>query len=105
MSTQPDFGANEWLVYEMHQQFLKDPATVPPVWQEFLSDYRPDDAAPDSSGATGPAAAERAAPAAPAPAPRTGARETSARQGRAQQVRTREGRPCRAGTRRGGEAG
>ncbi|MCW2614137.1 MAG: hypothetical protein JWN08_1131, partial [Frankiales bacterium] len=28
MSTQPgqhtDFGANEWLVYEIHQQFLKD---------------------------------------------------------------------------------
>ncbi|HVM27238.1 MAG TPA: multifunctional oxoglutarate decarboxylase/oxoglutarate dehydrogenase thiamine pyrophosphate-binding subunit/dihydrolipoyllysine-residue succinyltransferase subunit [Mycobacteriales bacterium] len=45
MSSQPgqqtDFGANEWLVYEMHQQYLKDPQSVPPVWRDFLSDYSP----------------------------------------------------------------
>ena len=47
MSTQPgqqtDFGANEWLVYEIHQQYLKDPASVSPEWREFLSDYAPGD--------------------------------------------------------------
>ena len=42
MSTQPgqqtDFGANEWLVYEIHQQYLKDPDSVAPEWREFLAD-------------------------------------------------------------------
>ena len=36
MSTQPgqqtDFGANEWLVYEIHQQYLKDPDSVSEAW-------------------------------------------------------------------------
>ncbi len=81
MSTQPghttDFGANEWLVYEMHQQFLKDPSSVREEWRDFLSDYAPD--APGSNGKTAtngtsapaspaPAAAPPAAAAAPAPA-------------------------------------
>ncbi|CAA9324470.1 MAG: Dihydrolipoamide succinyltransferase component (E2) of 2-oxoglutarate dehydrogenase complex / 2-oxoglutarate dehydrogenase E1 component @ 2-oxoglutarate decarboxylase @ 2-hydroxy-3-oxoadipate synthase, partial [uncultured Frankineae bacterium] len=74
MSTQPgqqtDFGANEWLVYEIHQQYLKDPDSVSEAWREFLSDYRPGD------GAAGGTTAEPAA----APAPATsngGAAETS----------------------------
>ena len=45
MSTHPgqqtDFGANEWLVYEIHQQYLKDPDSVSEQWREFLSDYSP----------------------------------------------------------------
>ena len=45
MSTQPgqqtDFGANEWLVYEIHQQYLKDPESVSEAWRDFLSDYDP----------------------------------------------------------------
>ena len=49
MSTQPgqqtDFGANEWLVYEIHQQYLKDPDSVSEAWREFLSDYSPGDGA------------------------------------------------------------
>jgi 2-oxoglutarate dehydrogenase E1 component len=42
VSTQPghqtDFGANEWLVYEIRQQYLKDPDSVSEAWREFLSD-------------------------------------------------------------------
>ena len=81
MSTQPgqqtDFGANEWLVYEIHQQYLKDPASVSAEWREFLSDYSPGDAPPApgapngaSSGSNGqaPAPAATSAPAAPTPA-------------------------------------
>ncbi|MCU1590357.1 MAG: 2-oxoglutarate dehydrogenase, subunit, partial [Frankiales bacterium] len=77
MSTQPgqqtDFGANEWLVYEIHQQYLKDPASVSAEWQDFLSDYSPGDSpAPNgashgagTNGASAPPA--EAAPADPAP--------------------------------------
>ncbi len=36
---QTDFGANEWLVYEIQQQYLKDPESVSPEWREFLSDH------------------------------------------------------------------
>jgi multifunctional 2-oxoglutarate metabolism enzyme len=28
-----DFGANEWLVDEIHDQFLRDPASVDPAWR------------------------------------------------------------------------
>ncbi|WP_261564750.1 multifunctional oxoglutarate decarboxylase/oxoglutarate dehydrogenase thiamine pyrophosphate-binding subunit/dihydrolipoyllysine-residue succinyltransferase subunit [Frankia gtarii] len=45
----PDFGPNEWLVFEIYQQFLEDPQSVSPEWQEFLSDYQPT-APPASSG-------------------------------------------------------
>src|SRR3954464_3576862 len=91
VSTQPgqqaDFGANEWLVYEIHQQFLKDPSSVSAEWREFLSDYSPGDpsseagestpapngaanGAPNGSAAApaAPAAVTPAAPAAAAPA-------------------------------------
>ncbi len=46
----PDFGPNEWLVFEIYQQFLEDPQSVSPEWQEFLSDYQPT-APPVSPGA------------------------------------------------------
>ena len=87
MSTQPgqqtDFGANEWLVYEIHQQYLKDPDSVSEAWREFLSDYTPTDsggsmAAPAGETTEAPAteppaaaAAEPAAPVTPATPPAT----------------------------------
>ncbi|HET7310405.1 MAG TPA: multifunctional oxoglutarate decarboxylase/oxoglutarate dehydrogenase thiamine pyrophosphate-binding subunit/dihydrolipoyllysine-residue succinyltransferase subunit [Mycobacteriales bacterium] len=60
---QPDafagFGANEWLVYEMYQQYLKDPESVDKAWWDFFADYQPTDAqagpsttAPSTNGAT-----------------------------------------------------
>ncbi|MCL9761237.1 multifunctional oxoglutarate decarboxylase/oxoglutarate dehydrogenase thiamine pyrophosphate-binding subunit/dihydrolipoyllysine-residue succinyltransferase subunit [Frankia sp. AiPa1] len=51
----PDFGPNEWLVFEIYQQFLEDPESVSPEWREFLSDYHPS-VPPASSGVTGAAA-------------------------------------------------
>src|SRR3954468_22114661 len=74
VSTQPgqqtDFGANEWLVYEIHQQFLKDPSSVSAEWRDFLSDYKPDEQANGSTNGGPPAgAAPAAANGSPAAAP------------------------------------
>ncbi len=81
MGQQTDFGANEWLVYEIHQQFLRDPDSVSPEWREFLSDYHPnggppaDGAVPPSPAAAIPTEVTSApaeavpTPAAPAPVP------------------------------------
>ena len=45
MTSQSDplagFGANEWLVQEIYQNYLDDPDSVDPVWREFLADYVP----------------------------------------------------------------
>ncbi len=35
------FGPNAWLVDEMYEQFLNDPDSVTPSWQEFFADYKP----------------------------------------------------------------
>jgi 2-oxoglutarate decarboxylase len=77
VSTQPgqqtDFGANEWLVYEIHQQYLKDPDSVSEAWREFLSDYRPGDGA-----GSPPASASQQAPEQQRPAPSNGAAASAA---------------------------
>jgi len=61
VSTQPDqhtdFGANEWLVYEIHQQYLQDPDSVSEQWREFLSDYVPPEPVSGNGSANGHAAA------------------------------------------------
>src|SRR5215469_9691396 len=36
-----DFGANEWLVDELYQRYLADPASVDRAWWSFFADYRP----------------------------------------------------------------
>ncbi|MDQ1747920.1 MAG: multifunctional 2-oxoglutarate metabolism enzyme [Frankiaceae bacterium] len=36
------FGPNEWLVYEMYQQWLKEPDSVDKAWWDFFADYKPD---------------------------------------------------------------
>ncbi|WP_461035264.1 2-oxoglutarate dehydrogenase E1 subunit family protein, partial [Streptomyces mayteni] len=66
------FGANEWLVDEIYQQYLQDPNSVDRAWWDFFADYRPgtDGAAPakaTKADVSGPSAAT-AAPATPAPA-------------------------------------
>lgn len=35
------FGPNEWLVDEMYERFLQDPASLDPKWLEFFKDYKP----------------------------------------------------------------
>lgn len=74
-------GPNTWLVDEMYEQFLTDPSSVSPAWQEFFADYRRD---VDEIAAEAPAAApptrppsEASAPARPRPAPRPAAVQPS----------------------------
>ncbi|MGW5071200.1 2-oxoglutarate dehydrogenase E1 subunit family protein, partial [Streptomyces cyaneofuscatus] len=78
------FGANEWLVDEIYQQYLQDPSSVDRAWWDFFADYKPGSsgtadkpvpgaaasgaAATETPAAAAPAQAEPAAKAAPAPA-------------------------------------
>jgi len=43
-----DFGANEWLVEELYQRYLADPASVDRAWWSFFADYTP--ALPNGTG-------------------------------------------------------
>ncbi|GEN78335.1 multifunctional oxoglutarate decarboxylase/oxoglutarate dehydrogenase thiamine pyrophosphate-binding subunit/dihydrolipoyllysine-residue succinyltransferase subunit [Actinotalea fermentans] len=65
------FGANEWLVDELYEQYLADKESVDPAWWEFFADYRPRNEvhAPSVNGSTTPPTGDSGpAPAAP-PAP------------------------------------
>jgi 2-oxoglutarate decarboxylase len=73
------FGANEWLVEEMYEQFVADPSSVSESWQEFFHDYQSQAPSVAAAAATSPAVqavatahrapdADEAMPA-PAPAP------------------------------------
>src|SRR5437762_7926918 len=42
LGTTQSLGPNEWLVDEMYEQYLADPKSVSPSWQEFFADYRRD---------------------------------------------------------------
>ena len=35
------FGANEWLVDEMYEQYLRDPNSISAEWKEFFAGYKP----------------------------------------------------------------
>jgi multifunctional 2-oxoglutarate metabolism enzyme len=75
-----DFGANDWLVDEMYEQYLQDPSSVDPAWVEYFKTNKPgaatatNSSAPTSSAPKGvppiPKAQQQAAAPAPvAPAP------------------------------------
>ena len=94
------FGANEWLVDELYEQYLKDKNAVDPAWWDFFEGYRPHDqsppdggsepvtatlphqngagpttpapAAPAASPTAAPGVPQQTAPAAPGDAPETG---------------------------------
>ncbi|WP_042167367.1 multifunctional oxoglutarate decarboxylase/oxoglutarate dehydrogenase thiamine pyrophosphate-binding subunit/dihydrolipoyllysine-residue succinyltransferase subunit [Streptomyces sp. NBRC 110035] len=80
------FGANEWLVDEIYQQYLQDPNSVDRAWWDFFADYKPgapQGPAPVNNAASGTAGTTTAAPATPArpaatPAPATPAPATPA---------------------------
>ncbi|WP_033212073.1 multifunctional oxoglutarate decarboxylase/oxoglutarate dehydrogenase thiamine pyrophosphate-binding subunit/dihydrolipoyllysine-residue succinyltransferase subunit [Kitasatospora phosalacinea] len=83
------FGPNEWLVDEIYQQYLQDPASVDRAWWDFFADYKPGtEVTPVTQAATpvgaqpapvaAPAAAAPAAPAAPAPVAPAPAQPTAA---------------------------
>src|SRR4051794_13486718 len=52
------FGPNEWLVYEMYQQYLKDPESVDKAWWDFFADYQPADTGSSSGSTASPAPAK-----------------------------------------------
>ncbi|MFC1233142.1 hypothetical protein, partial [Streptomyces sp. Sce081] len=63
------FGANEWLVDEIYQQYLQDPNSVDRAWWDFFADYKPgapQASAPVNNAVTGTAGTTTAAPATPA---------------------------------------
>ncbi|RCH61701.1 hypothetical protein DT019_37180, partial [Streptomyces sp. SDr-06] len=66
------FGANEWLVDEIYQQYLQDPNSVDRAWWDFFADYKPGATGtadnPVQGAPTAAAGAAAAAPAAAAPA-------------------------------------
>ncbi len=63
--TQPleDFGANEWLVDEMYEQYTKDPSGLDPAWLKYFATH----GGPNSNGT--PAAGAVSAPPTPVAAP------------------------------------
>ena len=62
-STEPsdtDFGANEWLVEEMREQYASDSASVDPAWKAY---FAAEGSAPSSNGSNGSPAKADAKPA------------------------------------------
>ncbi|MEU7569373.1 hypothetical protein AB0A99_25890, partial [Streptomyces fradiae] len=62
------FGANEWLVDEIYQQYLQDPNSVDRAWWDFFADYKPG-ASGSADKPAGGAAGSVTRPAQPAEAP------------------------------------
>jgi len=65
-----EFGANEWLVEEMHDRYQQDPGSVDPTWAAYFSENGPTtDTKPVPNGspaqATQPTEASRPAPSEP----------------------------------------
>src|SRR5215207_4229466 len=48
-----DFGANDWLLQEMYEQYTADPESVDPSWAEFFQAHGAPDAASSISGGNG----------------------------------------------------
>ncbi|GAA5042509.1 multifunctional oxoglutarate decarboxylase/oxoglutarate dehydrogenase thiamine pyrophosphate-binding subunit/dihydrolipoyllysine-residue succinyltransferase subunit [Streptomyces similanensis] len=98
------FGANEWLVDEIYQQYLQDPNSVDRAWWDFFADYKPGAAAADSSAPSGSAAAgadgagttPQPAPAAQAPAPQAQAQAPQAQAAPAQAAPAQPAAPAKA---------
>ena len=63
------FGANEWLVDELYQQYLKDKNAVDPAWWDFFADYTPSESRETESGNGSTAKAQQGAGEATEPSP------------------------------------
>jgi 2-oxoglutarate dehydrogenase E1 component len=57
------FGPNAWLVEEMYEEYLHDPASVSESWREFFADYRSPSRPESHNGVTGSASIDWTAPA------------------------------------------
>ena len=66
VSNEGEFGANEWLVEELYEQFTIDPNSVDKAWWPILQDYRPVDTTETTAAPSAPA--ESVSEAAPAKA-------------------------------------
>jgi len=75
-SSDGEFGANEWLVAEMYEQYTQDRNSVDQAWWPILDAYKPDTSEPASNAASAAAPAPEA-PAEPA-APASDARPVTA---------------------------
>ncbi|NLI19036.1 MAG: multifunctional oxoglutarate decarboxylase/oxoglutarate dehydrogenase thiamine pyrophosphate-binding subunit/dihydrolipoyllysine-residue succinyltransferase subunit [Actinomycetales bacterium] len=65
-----DFGANEWLVEELYDKYLADPASVDPQWQAYFARFAEDEpAAPVTEEEAQGAATPSPEPVAPSPGP------------------------------------
>ncbi|WP_448059610.1 multifunctional oxoglutarate decarboxylase/oxoglutarate dehydrogenase thiamine pyrophosphate-binding subunit/dihydrolipoyllysine-residue succinyltransferase subunit [Cellulomonas hominis] len=67
-----DFGANEWLVDELYEQYLQDKNLVDPAWWDFFEGYKPepgpeDDGYPDTEDEPAAATSAPTDPTPPAP--------------------------------------
>jgi 2-oxoglutarate dehydrogenase E1 component len=65
--SEQSLGPNEWLVEEMYEQYLANPASVSESWREFFADYQPHGTQPAPAPAPPPVAPPQAAATAPAP--------------------------------------
>ena len=75
--TLSDFGANEWLVEEMREQFDNDPGSVGPEWRRHFED----DGASSNGARSQASASEAASQDAPTPAPEASPRKAPAATG------------------------
>jgi 2-oxoglutarate dehydrogenase E1 component len=98
-----EFGANEWLVDELYEQYQRDPSSVDQAWWDFFEGYRPLTPEGQASEArkASAAAGETVAPAA-TNGQATGGRTTSSRT--ASSAATADGTPA-GGTIGGGTTG
>jgi len=65
-----DFGANEWLVDEMYEQYQKDPQSLDPAWLDYFQrNGTPNGSAVPAAAAPATTVAAPATPAPAAPAP------------------------------------
>ncbi|NCT91388.1 multifunctional oxoglutarate decarboxylase/oxoglutarate dehydrogenase thiamine pyrophosphate-binding subunit/dihydrolipoyllysine-residue succinyltransferase subunit [Cellulomonas sp. APG4] len=92
------FGANQWLVDELYEQYLTDKQSVDPAWWEFFEDYRPGEpGSTNGDGARAAGSGARTDQTSTAPAgSRTAGTETTAADG--PPSRRSEPEPPRAGT-------
>jgi 2-oxoglutarate dehydrogenase E1 component len=57
-----DFGANDWLVDEMYEQYLQDPSSVDPAWVEYFKTNKPGSPAASTSSAPQTSSASKGVP-------------------------------------------
>lgn len=74
------FGANEWLVEDLYQQYLRDRTSVDPAWWDFFAGYAANGAGGNGNGGSAAAPAQPSAPAAQQPAPASEASRAPAEQ-------------------------